>query len=188
MAAGSIVEPPPGVKNLEGERFGRLVVLRFSHKVRKHNKWVCQCDCGNLAVRRQDHLVAGRAASCGCLAVDRQKENFQKHGGAVSNKSQRHPLYSIWCGIKKRCHSEKCNTYAYYGARGITVCDEWREDFESFVRDMGPRPPGTSLDRIDNDGGYFPDNCRWADRSTQMKNRRPFKRKQRNEPGVTESC
>lgn len=83
--------------------------------------------------------------------------------------------------MKKRCYSERCDAYPYYGGRGISVCSEWRDDFARFVEDMGERPAGATLDRIDNDADYGPKNCRWATKSEQMKNRRPFKRGGRDE-------
>lgn len=87
----------------------------------------------------------------------------------------KHPLYPMYGAMIQRCHNVNNAQYKNYGARGITVCDEWRESFEAFVRDMGERPDGFSIDRIDNDKGYFPDNCRWADWMTQAQNRRGYK-------------
>lgn len=174
-----MIEPPQRVADLSGIRYGRLVVVGYAGKSGRNHKWTCICDCGATATRRADHLKEGRSASCGCLNIETQRQSFEKHGGAALDKSKRHPLYSIWCGMKKRCYSPNSSAYPFYGGRGISVCDAWRNDFAAFVRDMGPRPDGTTLDRVDTDGDYSPENCRWADWSTQMKNRRAFSRQSR---------
>jgi len=181
MADAKMDGCPANVNDLTGQKFGRLTVTGYSHKHGRNHKWRCRCKCGKETVKRADHLKSGRSRSCGCLNAEVQSKNFTKHGGAAFDKSRRHPLYSIWSGMKKRCYSESCAAYPYYGGRGIGVCPEWREDFAQFAEDMGERPVGTSLDRIDNDADYGPKNCRWATKSEQMKNRRPFKRGCRNE-------
>lgn len=172
-----IIKPLPGnINSAIGMQFGRLSVIGYAGKFKRVHKWVADCDCGNRVIRRLDHMRSGRSKSCGCLNAEVQRNNFQKHGGAVMDKSKRHPLYSIWCGMKKRCYTPSCDSYPYYGGRGIKVCDKWKNNFSAFVADMGDRPQGTTLDRVDGDRDYSPENCRWADHSTQMKNRKPFKR------------
>lgn len=161
--------------DLTGQKFGRLTVVAYAGKHGAYPKWRCVCVCGGTKTTRSGHLKSGRASSCGCYNAELQRKSFQTHGGATFDKSKRHPLYSIWCGMKKRCYSPRCQAYPYYGGRGITVCDEWRTDFKRFADDMGSRPSAEhSIERRENDGPYAPWNCRWATKSDQMKNRRKW--------------
>jgi hypothetical protein len=115
--------------------------------------------------------------------LDLKRQRFVTHGGARKRSGSIHPLYSIWAGVLKRCYSRNATNFAHYGGRGISVCDQWRfgdgqvTGFECFARDVGPRPSKLhSLDRIDNDGNYEPQNVRWASAAEQASNRRPRKR------------
>ncbi|MFF3654994.1 hypothetical protein [Streptomyces olivochromogenes] len=150
----------------EGERYGRLTVT----KTRQPGEVFVsvRCDCGTETTVR--FLDLGRCTnSCGCLKREQLIERNTRHGHAAGGVSS---LYYTWSDMVGRCTNPRHKRYADPGARGITVCERWR-DFANFPADMGDRPPGLELDRIDNDRGYEPGNCRWADRSTQMKNRRP---------------
>jgi hypothetical protein len=151
------------MSDITGKRYGKLIVVSFVGKNNEgRKKWLCECDCGGAGVYYKNNLYNGRS-HCGCDA--NRKPNL-KHG------MRGHPLYPTWSSMVNRCGNPKSKDYKDYGARGISVCDEWVNDPVKFICDMGERPDGFSLDRIDNDRGYSKDNCRWADKRTQMKNRR----------------
>ncbi len=154
--------------NLTGQRFGDLTVVTPTGEIQnKKLLWWCVCICGNLKIVRSSHLIAGAIDSCG-HAVDRHKPKNVKHG------LSRDPRYRIYGAMLRRCYSKDCENYKNYGGRGIRVDSSWLglAGFLRFVRDMGPRPIGKSLDRIDNDGDYTKANCRWASQNEQMYNRR----------------
>jgi len=146
-------------------KFGRLLVIEQAVKA-KHSKWKCLCDCGNITVVRQDHLKSGFTKSCGCLCLEIVKAAATKHG--CSNT----PAYVTWCNMKQRCYNQNDERYPDYGGRGITICDRWRNSFENFLADMGERTKGEVIDRIDNNGNYEPENCRWMTYKVNNRNKR----------------
>lgn len=161
----------PKAKDITGQRFGRLVALGpVSHTKQGKMKWLFQCDCGNTSVTSLDALRNGNTQSCGCLKVELTPLVWRTHG--MSD----HPLYETWCGMIKRCTNPNDRKYSYYGGRGVTVYDEWRNSFESFHTYVSQLPyygiAGYTLDRIDTNRGYEPGNIQWSSRKSQTRNRR----------------
>lgn len=163
--------------NLVGCKFGRLnVVSRAPRGERKNRRamWNCVCDCGAKVVVGADALKSGHTKSCGCFSVDTARSVHTKHGGA-SNGSVT-PEYQAWVNMRARCAGGQPKSWRNYGGRGITVCEEWQDDFKAFLDHIGPRPDvGYEVDRIDNDDGYKPGNVRWATKAENNLNKRPRK-------------
>lgn len=163
---------PYRVVDLTGKRFGHLLVVRrLPKQPNRPYRWRCKCDCGKTVSVRGDVLRYGFTKSCGCLRVSngikRGRDSF-KHGDSFTSE------YSTWANMKDRCLNPNCQSFKNYGGRGITVCNRWLQ-YENFLADMGRKPsPAHSLDRINNDRGYSPSNCRWATQKEQTNNRRQF--------------
>ena len=150
---------------LDGKVFGRLTVIRRVGSD-KHNcaLWECKCTCGATPTVSSNSLRQGRTTSCGCFRAERANSVNTKHG--LATRTGVSYLYRAWQNMKARCYNPKSRYYSYYGGRGITVCDEWRNDFQKFAASVGQRPsPEYSLDRIDPNGDYTPGNTRWADKN-----------------------
>lgn len=155
------------MRDITGQRFGRLVALSVDKfpRTSKNLHWLCQCDCGIVVVVNGGNLRPRQTVSCGCL----RKNRFKTHGQHNSK------TYGIWEEMIQRCTNSKNRAYKWYGNRGILVCERWRK-FENFLEDMGFCPTGYSIERVNNDGNYEPENCKWIPRNEQQRNqRRPAK-------------
>lgn len=162
------------MQDLVGKKFGRWTVLEYSHK-NSHREpvWVCKCECGTIKTVIGANLKNITSQSCGCLAKELTSNRFRKHGMRWSR------IHGVWAGMIERCENPKHRDYMSYGGRGITICDEWRNDFALFKDwayangyDENAEYGKCTLDRIDVNGNYCPDNCRWVSMEEQQKNKR----------------
>jgi len=155
------------IRDLNGQKFNRWTVLSFAYIKEGKAWWNCKCDCGTERVIMGTSIVTGGSQSCGCARVDFATENNTTHG------LSKHPVYSVWRHIHSRCRGYNPNDIPCYVDKGITVCERWSgpEGFVNFLKDMGERPEGTQIDRIDNSKGYSSENCRWVTCKENQRNR-----------------
>lgn len=170
------------IKNVVGRRFGRLVATGQAENYvtpggQKKRQFFVRCDCGNGSVVVLSSLIRGISTSCGCYRIE-VLSAVRKHGYTRgARKNGRPSEYAAWFNMIQRCNNPRNKAYRYYGGRGITVSEEWRQSFEAFINHMGPKSsPDLSIDRIDVDGNYESGNCRWATKLEQARNKRPRKK------------
>jgi hypothetical protein len=153
-------------KDIVARRFGRLVVTAVDHQhpTNKHWYYNCLCDCGKTRIVSRPNLLSNNQRSCGCLRDEVTIKRSTKHNGRWTR------AYNIWCHMKARCSNPNVREFKWYGAKGVKVCDRWKESFANFFADMGECPPGYSIERNDVFGNYERSNCAWLPRKEQWRN------------------
>jgi len=175
------------IKIKSGDQFNKLKVMYEDEPFiqpsgQTKRAFMCKCECGKELKVSLTHLRTNHTLSCGChkYSLIKQNQPQRKHGHTKRN-GYRSPEYVSWRCMRDRCLYEKSQNYSSYGGRGITICDRWISSFENFFNDMGERPKGFTIDRINSDGNYEPNNCRWADKLTQRMNQRVVDKKNKKD-------
>ncbi len=154
--------------DMMGEKYGRLTCIAPGKSTRSSKYWICKCECGGTTEVSRTNLKQGSVRSCGCLWDESRKANGKKsfkHGHSIKHSR----TYTTWECMRQRCLNPKEKWYRRYGGRGVTICKRW-DDFATFLKDMGERPKGKTIDRINSDGNYEPFNCKWSTPKEQSDN------------------
>ena len=164
------------IKDLTGQKFGMVKIIKLDRIENRRTYWLCECECGKIFVRRSDNITNKEVKSCGCYRKQNNKIIGYLHGDGCK-KSKYHRLYQCYMNMKQRCYNSNCNQFKDWGGRGIIVCDEWKNNylvFKKWAIDNGYED-NLTLDRIDVNGNYEPDNCRWINKTEQNRNTRKCK-------------